>query len=220
MKRILLIVLFDITVLISSAFAISELKETTKEISSEYWSETKRIDLNEYLVYKFQVSKTNTIEVSIEVVRGDSIDTLLFSYENFTGFQSMMRSGKPKPYYPYPEGKGMNIKYEADSFEVPSDGTYYIVIDNTYLPNNGGTPGGSVDVTLKFNKRRCLECEETELEIKKRTEEANRISEEEKRKLQEEMNLSKAPKSTPDFETISAMMFLIVFYLIGRKKLK
>jgi len=132
----------------------------------------------------------------------------------------MMRSGKPKPYYPYSEGKGMNIKYEADSFEVPSDGTYYIVIDNTYLPNNGGTPGGSVDVTLKFNKRRCLECEETELEIKKRTEEANRISEEEKRKLQEEMNLSKAPKSTPDFETISAMMFLIMFYLIGRKKLK
>lgn len=220
MKRILLIVLFGITFLISSAFAISELKETMKEITSEYWSETKRIDFNEYLVYKFQGSKTNTIEVSIEVVRGDSIDTLLFSSQNFTGFQSMMQSGKPKPYYPYPEGKGMNLKYESYSFDIPADGTYFIVIDNTYLPNNGGTPGGSVDVTLKFNKKRCLECEEAELENQKRTEEANRILEEEQRKLQEEANLSKASKSTPGFENIFSMMALTAVYLIGRKKLK
>ena len=220
MKKILLIVLFGIIVLISSAFAISELKETLREISTEDWSETRRIEFNEYLVYKFQGTKTNTIEVSIEVVRGDSIDTLLFSSQNFTDFQSMMQIGKPKPYYTYPEGKGMNLKYEAYSFEIPADGTYYIVIDNTYLPNNGGTPGGSVDVTLKFNKKRCLECEEAELEILKRTEETNRISEEGQRKLQEEMNLSKTPESTPDFETISAMTILIAVHLFGRRKLK
>lgn len=219
MKKILLFLLFGITVLISSAFAISELKETTREITSEYWSETRRIEVNEYLVYKFQGSKTNTIEVSIEVVRGDSIDTLLFSSQNFTGFQSMMQSGKPKPYYPYPEVKGMNLKYESDSFEVPSDGTYFIVIDNTYLPNNGGAPSGSVDVLLKFNKKRCLECEEAALEEQKRIEEENRILEEEQRKLQGEANMSKTSKSTPGFESIFSVMVLTVVYLIGRKKM-
>jgi len=219
MRKIFLIVLFGITVLISSAFAISELKETMREITSEYWSETKRIEFNEYLVYKFHGDRTNTIEVSIEVVRGDSIDTLLFSSENFTDFQSMMQSGKPKPYYPYPEGKGMNIKYITYSFETPADGTYYIVQDNTYLPNNGGTPSGSVDAKIIFNKIRCMECEEAALEIKKRTEEANRISEEEQRKLQEEMNRSKLPKSTPGFETIFFMMALVAVYIIDRNKI-
>ncbi len=222
MRKILLIMIFGLTVLISTALiptaaALSELKENIKDIPSDAWSETKRIEFNEYLVYKFQASRTNTVEFTIEVTRGDSIDTLLFNSDNFTVFESMMQSGKAKPFYPYSEGKGMNLKYITFSFEIPSDGTYYLVEDNTYLPNNGGTPGGSVDVKMNFNKKRCLECEEAELEIQKRVEEATIKSEEAQRKLQEETNRNNESKGTPGFEIISSILVLTVLCLAARK---
>ncbi len=219
MNKIVLITLLILTMLISSASAVSELKETIREISSDYWTETKKIDFNEYLVYKFQGRMTDTVEISMEVVRGDSIDTFILSAENFTDYQSMMQSGKSRPYYPYSDGKGMNFKYLSYSFEIPADGTYYIVEDNTYLPNNGGAPGGSVDVKINFNRKRCIECEEAALEIQKRNqeEEARRI-EEAQRRLQEEMNKSTPPKPTPGFEMIFSVLVLEGIYIFGRKK--
>ncbi len=215
MRKIFLIVFFGLTILISSASAVSDLKETIKNIPSDTWSETKRIEFNEYLVYKFQASRTNTVEFTIEVMSGDSVDTLLFNSDNFTGFESMMQSGKAKPYYPYSEGKGMNLKYIKFSFEIPSDGTYYLVEDNTYLPNNGGTPGGSIDVNMKFNKTRCLECEEAELEIQKRVEETTMKSEDAQRKLQETNRNNGS--TAPGFEIISSVLVLTVLYLSARK---
>lgn len=215
MGKILLIALFGLTVLISSAAAVSDLKETIKDMPSDVWSETKRIEFNEYLVYKFQASRTNTVEFSIEVMRGESIDTLLFNSDNFTGFESMMQSGKAGPYYPYSAGKGMNLKYITFSFEIPSDGTYYLVEDNTYLPNNGGTPGGSVDVKMKFNKTRCLKCE-AELETEKRVVETTMKSEDAQRKLQE-TNKGNGSTATPGFEIISSVLVMTVLYLSARK---
>ncbi|VVB90785.1 Uncharacterised protein [uncultured archaeon] len=217
MKKRILIALFALTILISSASAITQLKETIREIPLNQWTETTKIEANEYLVYKFQGTATNNLDVTIEVFSGDSIDMLLFNSENFTEYQSMMKSGKPKPYNPYSTGKGMDLKYIKYSFVIPANDTYYIVEDNTYLPDNGGLPGGSVIVQMKFNMTRCLECEQAALEIQKKTEEANRISEAQ-RKTQEETNKSKEPQSTPGFESFSSLLVLAAVCVFSRKR--
>ncbi len=216
MKKIVLIALLMITMSISSVSAVSEIKETIREISSDDWIETKKIDFNEYLVYKFHGAATNTVEVTLEVVRGDSIDTFILNSADYPDFQSMMQSGKSKPFNAYSTGKGMNIKFLTYSFEIPADDTYYIVQDNSYLPNNGGTPGGSVDVKIKFTKTRCMECEET-LEVQKRIEEEARQKKEAQRKLQEEMNRTQTPKSTPGFGIIFSVLVLVAVLISGRK---
>jgi len=218
MNKILLIALIVLTMLISTAFAIIEIQGTVREITSDYWSETKRIGINEYLTYRFQGLNTDTVNVTIEVVSGDSIDTFILSSENFSDYLTMMQSGRAKPYKPYSTGKGLNLKYITYSFKVPEDGTYYIVEDNSYLPNNGGSPGRSVEVNIKFDKIRCFECEEAALEARK-SQEAARQYEEAQRKLQEEMNRSKAPASTPGFEIIYSVMVIIAVFLSGRKKI-
>jgi hypothetical protein len=218
MKKILLIALFVLTIFISSAFAIIEIQGTIREITSDYWSETKKIGANEYLTYRFQGVSTDTINVTIEVVSGDSIDTFILSSENFSDYLSMVQSGRAKPYKPYSTGKGLDLKYITYSFKVPEDGTYYIVEDNSYIPNNGGTPGGSVEVNIKFDKSRCFECEEAALEARK-SEEAARQYEEAQRKLQEEMNKSKETESTPGFEIMLSALVLVVVFLSGRKKI-
>ncbi len=218
MKQILLIALFGLTVLIPSAFALTEIQGTVREITTDYWSETKRIGINEYLTYRFQGLSTDTVNVTIEVVSGDSIDTFVLSSENFTDYLSMMQSGRAKPYKPYSTGKGLNLKYITYSFKVPEDGTYYIVEDNSYLPNNGGSAGRSAEVNIKFDKIRCFECEGAALEARK-SEEAARQYEEAQKKLQEEMNRSKAPESTPGFEIIYSIMVIVAVFISGRKKI-
>lgn len=220
MKKILLFALFGLIILISSALAITELKGTIREMASVDWSETTRIPMNEYLVYKFQGINTNTVDITIEVIgSGDSIDVFLLNSEDFTGYQSMMQSGMSRKFNSYFIGKGMNMKYINYSFEIPADGTYYIVEDNTYLPNNGASPAGSAEVIIKFNRTRCLECEAAALETQKRNEEAARQYEEEQKRLQEEMNKSKEPKSTPGFSTIFSLLAVATVQLFGRKKM-
>lgn len=219
MKKIVLITLIVLTISISSALAITELKETIREITLDHWSETRKIAVNEYLIYKFQGMNTNTVDVTIEVVSGDSIDMFLLNSEDFTGYQSMMQSGISRKFNSYSIGKGMNLKYMNYSFEIPADDTYYIVEDNTYLPNNGASPGRSAEVNIKYTKTRCQECEEAALETQKRNEEAARQYEEAQRKLQEEMNKSKEPKPTPGFEMIFSVLVMAAVSLFGRKQM-
>ncbi|MDP3105917.1 MAG: hypothetical protein Q8M95_15080 [Candidatus Methanoperedens sp.] len=187
MKKIVLIALIVLTQLISPALAITELKETIREITLDYWSETRKVAINEYLVYKFQGINTNTVDVTLEVVSGDSIDIFLLNSDDFADYQSMMRSGKSRKFNSYSVGMGMNLKYINYSFEIPADGTYYIVQDNTYLPNGGASPGRSAEVNIKLSKTRCLECEEAALEEQRIYEEAVRQYEEEQKRLQEEI---------------------------------
>lgn len=218
MKKIILIALIVLTQLISPALAITELKETIREIKFDYWSETRNVAINEYLVYKFQGINTNTVDVTIEVVSGESIDMLLLNSEDFADYQSMMQSGKSRKFNSYSDGKGMNLLYINYSFEIPADDTYYIVEDNTYLPNDGASPGRSAEVNIKFSRTRCLECEAAALETQKRNEEAARQYEEEQKRLQEEMNKSKVPKSTSGFEMIFSV--LVMFFsaaMYGKK---
>ncbi len=219
MKKIVLIALIVLTQLISPALAITESKETIREITLDHWSETRKIPINEYLVYKFQGINTNTVDVTIEVVSGDSIDMFLLNSEDFADYQSMMQSGISRKFNSYSIGKGMNLIYINYSFEIPADGTYYIVEDNTYLPNNGASPGRSAEVNIKYTKTRCLECEEAALETRKRNEEAARQYEEAQRKLLEEMNKSKEPKSTTGFEIVFSVLVMAAVQLFGRKKM-
>jgi len=163
------------------------LKETIKEITSSDWSETKRIGINEYLVYKFQGINTNTVDITIEVFSGESIDMLLLNSTDFADYQSMMQSGKSRKFNSFSDGKGMNLIYINYSFEIPADDTYYIVEDNTYLPTGGASPGRSAEVNIKFSRTRCLECEEAALEEQRIYEEAARLYEEEQKRLQEEI---------------------------------
>ena len=111
MKKIVLIALIVLTIFISPAFAIIEIQGTVREITSDYWSETKRIGINEYLTYRFQGLSTDTVNVTVEVVSGDSIDTFILSSENFSDYLTMVQSGRAKPYKPYSTGKGLNLKY-------------------------------------------------------------------------------------------------------------
>lgn len=216
MKKTGLIALFVLTILLPSALALTEIPGTVREITPDYWSETKRIGINEYLAYRFQGLSSDTINVTIEVVSGDSIDTFVLSSENFSDYLTMVQSGRPNPYKPYSTGKGLNLKYITYSFKVPEDGTYYIVEDNSYLPNNGASPGRSAEVNIKFDKKRCFECEEAALEAKKR-EEAALQYEEAQRKLRDEMNSSKTPESVPGFEIIYSVMVIVAFFLCRKK---
>ncbi len=216
MKRIFLIAMLGMSILMPVAFGLPQLKETMREIRSDSWSETRKIEFNEYLIYKFQGNSTNTIDVTIEVMSGDSIDMLLLNSNNFTEYQSMMQSGRPREFNSYSTGRGMNLKYITYSFEIPEDGTYYIVEDNTYLPADGGAPGGSVDARIMFSKQRCFECEEAARLERQSIEDANRQAEE-ARKLREEVNLSKETKSTPGFEMIFSVLSLGTLYLFSRK---
>ncbi len=203
--------------LMPAVSGLPQLKETIRDMSMDSWSETRKIEFNEYLIYRFQGIRTNTVNVTIEVMSGDSVDMLLLDSNNFTEYQSMMQSGRPREFSSYSTGKGMSLKYMTYSFEIPEDSTYYIVEDNTYLPNNGGAPGGSVDVKITFNRKRCLECEQAVLKEQERMEEAKRQTEEAQKKLQEEMNISKEPVSTPGFEMIFSVLALASLYLFCRK---
>src|SRR3972149_6536089 len=106
MIKKIFIALFGLAILTSTALAIIELKETILERTFDSWGETKKIGVNEYVVYKFQGNSTNKIDVGIEVVSGDSIDTFLMNSEDFVNYQSMMKSGSPGQFNSYPSGKG------------------------------------------------------------------------------------------------------------------
>ena len=217
MIKKIFIALCGLAILTSTTLAIIELKETILERTSDSWGETKRIGVNEYVVYRFQGNSTNIINVVIEVVSGDSMDTFLMSSEDFANYQSMMKKGSPGQFNSYPAGKGMNLKYQSYSFELPETGVYYIAVDNTYRPNNGGQPGGGVDVKISFTKSRCIKCEEEALALQKRNEELDRQSEELQRKLEAEANQSKEPeKSTPGFTAI--YMAAALFYFVEKRK--
>ena len=108
-KKFILIALGSL-ILMSTAAAVITLKETVREIPSSDWSETRKIEENEYLVYKIQANATNTINVDIEVMSGDAIDTLLLSSGDFTGYEAMMKSGRPADFNYIPAGKGMSLK--------------------------------------------------------------------------------------------------------------
>ena len=219
MRKKILITRFVLTILISSGSAVTQLKETVREITTDEWSETRKIEYNEYLVYKFQGTLSSIVDVTIDVMSGDAIDTLVLSSENFTDYQSMMKSGRPGDFNYYPTGKGANLKYVNYSFEIPADGIYYIVEDNTYLPNGWGTPGGSAEVKIKFTRKRCIECEEAALEIRNRAEEEARQAAETQRKLMEEMNKTRETTSTPGFGIIFSVLALGMVYIAVRKKI-
>ncbi|MBU4077537.1 MAG: hypothetical protein KKI06_12695 [Euryarchaeota archaeon] len=112
----------------------------------------------------------------------------------------------------------MNLIYINYSFEIPADGTYYIVEDNTNLPTGGASPGRSAEVNIKFSRTRCLECEEAALEEQRIYEEAARLYEEEQKRLQEEMNKSKEPKPTPGFEMIFSVLVMFFSVVMFGKK--
>jgi len=217
MKNVI-ITLFCLTLLTSITFAeFSVPKETIQQITLDsFFDETRTINDNEYLVYSFSGNSGNVINVSIDVVNGNAIDIFLLNSEQFINYQSILLGSSSKDFYFFSIGHGNKIKSKSYSFEFPETDKYYIMIDNTFRPENGAIPSGNVDVKLTITNEGCpscikaIEALEEDLRItQKSIESTNEIAKEYE---------TKENNKIPGFNVIyPILIILILFHLFKRE---
>jgi hypothetical protein len=89
------------------------------------------------------------LNVEIKVSPGGPVDVLLMKSSDHPGYvNAVLQHGT----FNYIEEASLKrITSQAYSYKFNDDGDYYLVIDNTDLPKDGGIPSDQVDVRLKVS---------------------------------------------------------------------
>ncbi len=125
-------------------------KGAIQEITLGSLDETRTVGYNEYLVYSFSGTRSVSVNVSLEVINGNSVDVFLLDSGKFTNYQSTMLGGGSESFDSFAAGQGKNVKSKSYAWELPQTDRYFIVIDNTVQPAEGAKPTGQVDVRIKI----------------------------------------------------------------------
>ena len=107
--------------------------------------------------YPVDLKKGDKLQIDLSVVKGGNVDIYILDSDNFATYNYALGGGVPDKDLLY-VAAGFNVKNYNEEIELDKDGTYYIVIDNTYLgyENEAGEeeayPEGDVvvNITMKL----------------------------------------------------------------------
>jgi len=108
-------------------------------------TETVKIPKGYYKYYYFSLKEGDIIKIGI-LTNGPAIDLLIMDQANFNDYKASFTDGRM--WYEWDVLKVIKTVYE---FNVPADDTYYVVLDNTAMPDSGADSGKDVSVQVTFS---------------------------------------------------------------------
>ena len=103
------------------------------------------IDQDDYWGKSFYASEGVEIQVSID--SDVAVDILLMDYNDFGEYQAVVDGDRDTFQY-YVTGSKFSVTQFEYTFIIPQDGQYYIVIDNTEVPDDGSYAWEMAAVTI------------------------------------------------------------------------
>ncbi|MEA2032702.1 MAG: PGF-CTERM sorting domain-containing protein [Euryarchaeota archaeon] len=112
-----------------------------------YADEIFDVDVDEYLYIDFHA--TEGVEINVDITTDYAVDILLMDYADASDYADVVDYGGTFHYYV--DGSALNCGGITYTFVIPKTGDYYIVVDNTNVPDDGAYTGvkaiGHVKVT-------------------------------------------------------------------------
>ena len=141
MKRIFFVSIMSLVLIGFLGCSIKPAEPTTTTVIDQ----TQNIPSEMYYAFTFTVTGTVVLSVDVNVTESLPVDVLLLSADNYEKYKNS------ESFQYYTAGTALNVISKTYSGTI-SDGTYYIVIDNTTNGVNGGaTPSGDVNVYIKVS---------------------------------------------------------------------
>jgi hypothetical protein len=103
--------------------------------------ETTTMYADEYMSYSERLDKGDTITISV-TTDGSPIDLFLMNAQDFDEYESM----QTRYITYYVDGSALHVVSKTYTWTVPESDTYYIVADNTDIPDGGAYAGRAVNV--------------------------------------------------------------------------
>lgn len=100
----------------------------------------------EFHAYTMRLSEGESVWIRA-VSAGAVIDVYTMSYESFVAYSS----SSPAYSFLYP-GSREQVTEFSEAFQAPSDGRYYIVLDNQIRTGTGAVPTGDVEVAVLIQR--------------------------------------------------------------------
>ena len=88
--------------------------------------------------------------ILVEVSSDQPVDVFLMDGTDFDEFEGVM-NGSRETFHYYIDGSKMDTKGVAYSFDLPSTQLYYVVVDNTDVPDDGAYAQENATVSLKIS---------------------------------------------------------------------
>ena len=111
--------------------------------------ESSTVPADYFKVYGFTGTEGAVISVEFEVISGGNVDLFLMNEGGYEEYQGVI-NGTGSVFHYYVAGSVLNTQGKNYEFELPSDGTYYIVIDNLTSGVEGeATPSDDVTFQIK-----------------------------------------------------------------------
>ncbi len=86
--------------------------------------------------------------IRIEFESDKDIDLIMTNVDGYNDY----RDPGEEYFTTYPEGTSYQIRQVDLDFFVPADGTYYIIVDNSDIPDSGAMPQGSVNYSIELTR--------------------------------------------------------------------
>ena len=138
LKRIVVIAMIASMTAISFCGVVN-----AKEIN---YQTTESLEYRECYFYIMSgLSFGDEIDIKVKVTDGGNVDVLLMDSIDHNHFRTIFdnESGDIDCYI-----KEMHTKSVAILIDAPKDGDYYIVVDNSFVPDDGAQPTGPVNFTI------------------------------------------------------------------------
>lgn len=112
--------------------------------------QTRVIDLEKfYEVPMIEVKEGDILNVDMQVTSGAAVDALLLKSSDYQGYVDAVKQGGTFNYVK--EGSMKRQTTLVYSYKFNESGDYYLIIDNSALPKDGGPPMGQVEIKMKIS---------------------------------------------------------------------
>ena len=105
------------------------------------------VDVDEYVYIDFHA--TEGVEITVDITTDYAVDILLMDYADASDYADVV--DYEGTFHYYVDGSALNCGGITYTFVIPKTGDYYIVVDNTDVPDDGAYTGvkaiGHVKVT-------------------------------------------------------------------------
>jgi len=108
-------------------------------------TETVKIPKGSYKYYYFSLKEGDIIKIAV-LTNGPAIDLIIMDQANFNDYKASFTDGRT-----WYEWDTLSVIKDDYEFSAPADDTYYVVLDNTPLPDSGADSGKDVSVQVTFS---------------------------------------------------------------------
>ena len=114
-------------------------------------NESVRVKLNQYHQIPLEVTKGDTLNTSIKVLRGGPIDYFILEEDRLEMLIEPLE-GSNNRFESYERGRGLNITEKSSEFIIVNDENWFIFINNYGRIQNGAIPTSDVIVEVIIEK--------------------------------------------------------------------